>query len=89
LSPIYLRVEGVQPLRLLARRLYGFQLAFGPEARAASVGMVSLIRVEVPNDAIALIRFESHAPLAARFSVWRTHPDRDLPLTDILEGLNP
>ena len=89
LSPFYLCVEGVQPLGLLARRLSGFQLASGPEVRAASLGIVSLIRIEVPTDAISLIRFDAHAPLATRFSVWRAHPDRDLPLTNILEGLNP
>jgi hypothetical protein len=42
LSPFYLRVHGVQPPGLLARRLYGFQLVAGPEARAASLGEVTM-----------------------------------------------
>jgi hypothetical protein len=89
LSPFYLRVDGVQPPGLLARRLYGLQLLAGPEARAASFGMMSLMRIEVPDDAIALVRFDPNAPLTARFSVWRSRPDHELPLTDILEEMSP
>ena len=88
-SPFYLRVDRVQLPGLVARRLYGLQLVAGPEIHAVSLGMTSLMRVEVPNDAIALVRFDAHAPLAARFSMWRTRPDYNLPLTEILEEMSP
>lgn len=88
-SPFYLRVEDPGLPVLVARRLYGVQIAAGPEARAASLGVVSLVRVDVPDDAISLIDYNSEMPMAARVRVWRAGPHDDLSSMPSLQEISP
>ena len=88
-SPVYLRVDEIGVPALVVRRLYGAQIVAGPEVRAASLGVVSLARVDVPDDAIALIDYDSRVPMAARFRVWRVGPDHELPPLHVLQEITP
>jgi hypothetical protein len=82
------RVTGAAESAFVVRTLYGIQLVTGPEARAASAGVVSLTRLQLPDDAIAVLHYDARAPLAARFSVWRASPDRVVPAAEILEEVD-
>ncbi len=84
-SPVYLRVEEIGTPVLVARRLFGAQIVAGPEARAASLGVVSLAHVDVPDDAFSQIHFDSRAPMATRVRVWRAGPDHELPPVHLFE----
>lgn len=85
LSLLYLRVDGLGPPALVTRRLHGLQLLAGQETNAASLGMVSSTRVDVPDNVVAFIDYDARSPMSARFSVWRTEVDEALPLTEILK----
>ena len=69
----------------MTRRLHGLQLLAGQETNAASLGMVSSTRVDVPDNVVAFIDYDARSPMSARFSVWRTEVDEALPLTEILK----
>lgn len=88
-SPLYLRVDEVGTPALVTRRLYGAQIVAGPEERAASLGVVSLARVDVPEDAIAVIDYDSRAPMAARLRVWRVGADHELPPLHVIQEIKP
>jgi hypothetical protein len=89
LSPLYYRVQTARPPGLVVRRLHGLQLGAGPEVRGVSLGMVSLARLDAPDNAIAVVRYDARAPMNARFSLWRPRLDDELPLTEILEEVGP
>jgi hypothetical protein len=87
-SLVYQRVTGAGEPALVVRNLYGVQLVTGPEARAASLGVVSTTRVQLPEDAIAVLHYDARAPLAARFSVWRAGADGVVPAAEILKEVD-
>ena len=84
-SPFYARVGSSEPPVLVTRRLWGAQVVAGPEATAASLGIVSVTRVDVPDDAVSLVHYDARAPLAARFRVWRAGSNQELPPLHLIE----
>lgn len=83
LSPFYLRGDGIAPSHFIYRRLYGAQIGTGDEWAAASIGVIARAEMRAPHDAVAIVRFSSADPLAARFTIWTA--DRPLPAAEIIE----
>lgn len=85
LSLLYLRREESRSPAFVKRTTYGAIILAGEEVSAVTIGIATRTWFWPPPGSFSILRFDASSPLTTRVIVWRPQPERELPVSEVLE----